>query len=167
MRRVVIVVATVLVAAGACVALIALLASRDSGQVAESSGPGVLEPERTSDAPAPPEDPPTSGPHRPEPVERDAAELTQDQLLEALSQGNVVIAYDAAEPPAELVTLQEEVAGPFDPQLAAAGQAVILARRPGVGGIVALAWRRKLEASGPDDPALREFTEAYLGQARP
>ncbi len=58
------------------------------------------------------------------------------------------------------------MSGPFDPGLAAAGQAVILARRPGVPGVVALAWRRKLEASGPDDPQLHEFAEAYLGPGR-
>ena len=63
------------------------------------------------------------------------------------------------------MTLQEEVAGRrFDPALAAAGQAVILAQRPGVGGVQALAWRRRLAASGPDDPKLREFAEAWLGQ---
>ena len=54
--------------------------------------------------------------------------------------------------------------GPFDAELAAAGQAVILAPRPGVGGVIALAWRRKLETDSPADPKLREFVEAYLAQ---
>ena len=63
--------------------------------------------------------------------------------------------------------MQEEVSGPFDPELAAAGQAVILAERPGLEGVQALAWRRRLVASGPDDPKLQEFAEAWLGQGAP
>jgi hypothetical protein len=86
--------------------------------------------------------------------------LSDDQLLEALHLGNVVIAYDGEAP----VAVQRDVSDAFDPELAAAGQAVILAQRPGVGGVVALAWRRRLEATGPDDPRLREFAEAYLAQ---
>jgi Protein of unknown function (DUF3105) len=172
-RRALIGVAVVLVAAAACVALISLLASRDSSQVGGTSGPGVLEPDRGSqrlgsDAPqtpaSPPDQPPTSGPHRDVPVTRDRAELSDDELLSALQLGNVVIFYDGGKAPDALVALQEEVSGAFDPELAAAGQAVILARRPGVGGIVALAWRRRLNASGPDDPKLRAFAEAWLGQ---
>jgi hypothetical protein len=97
-------------------------------------------------------------------VSRDGAELSDDELLSALRLGNVVLFYDGEKAPQALVALQEEVSGPFDPELAAAGQAVILARRPSVGGIVALAWRRRLNASGPDDPKLREFAEAWLGQ---
>jgi hypothetical protein len=172
-RRALIAVAVVLVAASACVALISLLASRDSSQVSGPSGPGVLEPDRGSrrlgaDAPetpaSAPDQPPTSGPHRNVAVTRDRIELSDDELLTALQLGNIVIFYDGAKAPDALVALQEEVSGAFDPELAAAGQAVILARRPGVGGIVALAWRRRLNASGPDDPKLREFAEAWLGQ---
>jgi hypothetical protein len=168
-KRLLLLVAVVLLAVAAFVGLISLFASRDSSQLGGTSGPGVLEPDRgRADAPAtpasPPADPPTSGPHRAEPVTRDNAELTDDQLLEALELGNVVIAYDADDPPAALVTLQDDTAGPFDPELAAAGQAVILAPRPGVAGVVALAWRRKLDADGPDDPRLHDFVEAYLGQ---
>jgi hypothetical protein len=56
------------------------------------------------------------------------------------------------------------VAGPFDAELAAAGQAVILARRPGAGPATALAWRRILRAGDPADPDLRTFTEHWLGR---
>jgi len=155
-------------AATLCAILITVLASRDESSVGAADGPGVLEPDRGArhvgagpQTPAsPPDRPPTSGPHRPEPVERDQTGLSDDQLLEALHLGNVVIAYEGEAP----VAVQEDVSGPFDPALAAAGQAVILARRPGVGGVVALAWRRRLEASGPQDPRLREFAEAYLAQ---
>jgi hypothetical protein len=172
-KRLLLLVAVVLLAVAAFVGLISLLASRDSSQLGGSSGPGVLEPDRGAerlgaDAPAtpasPPADPPTSGPHRAEAVTRENVELSDDQLLEALQLGNVVIAYDADDPPPALVSLQDDTAGPFDPELAAAGQAVILAPRPGVGGVVALAWRRKLEAAAPDDPKLHDFVEAYLGQ---
>ncbi len=158
-------------AAAACLVLITILANRDSSGVSkEETGPptpGTLEPDRGSahvDGPrtpaSPPDDPPTSGPHRPEPVTRDQEPLSDDQLLEALHLGNVVFAYDGS--PAALKKIQDEVSGPFDPELAAAGQAVILDRRPGVKGTIALAWRRELRS---EDPAqLREFADAWLGQ---
>ena len=153
-------------AAAACVALISILTSRDSSAVGGASGPGVLEPDHGSkrlgaDAPdtpaSPPALPPTSGDHRAVPIKRDRTELSDDQILEALQLGNVVIAYDGEAPTA----LQQD---PFDPDLAAAGQAVILAKRPGLDGIQALAWRHRLKLSGPDDPRGRAFIEAYLGQ---
>jgi Protein of unknown function (DUF3105) len=158
-------------AAGACLVLIVILANRDSSQVQGTTGPGTLEPDRgaqrVTDAPATPaspvDEPPTSGPHRAEPVRADRNELSDDQILEALALGNVVIAYDG-DPPA---AVQEEVSGPFDPELAAAGQAVILAKRPGLEGVQALAWRRRLIANGPEDPKLQEFAEAWLGQGAP
>jgi hypothetical protein len=168
---VLIAVAAVIVAAAGCVALIAVLTSQDPSQVGATSGPGTLEPDRGSarqSGPAtpasPPDEPPTSGPHRAEPVTRDETELTDDQILEALQLGNVIVTYEEAKPPAALVALQRDVlGGAFDPSLAGAGQAVILARRPGA-GVQALAWRRRLVASGPDDPKLRDFADAWLGQ---
>jgi hypothetical protein len=159
------------VAIAACAVLITILANRDSSGVTHAGGPGTLEPDRGAnhvDGPrtpaSAPDDPPTSGPHRAEPVTRDATELSDDQLLEALHLGNVVIAYDGTAPPAALKTLQDDVSGPFDPQLAAAGQAVILDRRPGAGGVIALAWRRRLRTADPADPQLRAFADAWLGQ---
>jgi Protein of unknown function (DUF3105) len=158
------------VAAAACVGLVSALAARDSGGVSSApSGPGVLEPDRGgrrlgADAPqhpaSPPNRPPTSGPYRPATIARDQTPLSDDQILTALAAGNVVIAYDRTPP----LGVQREVSGPFDPSLAAAGQAVILDHRPGVGGVQALAWRRRLVASGVSDPRLREFAEAWLGQ---
>jgi hypothetical protein len=153
-------------AAAACVVLINILAARDDSAVGGGDGPGVLEPDRgakrlganTPRTPASaPANPPTSGNHRAVPVEKDQTELSDDQLLEALQLGNVVIAYDGKAP----TNLQED---PFDPALAAAGQAVILAKRPGLNGMQALAWRHRLKLSGPDDPKAHEFIEAYLGQ---
>jgi hypothetical protein len=172
-KRLLLLVAVVLLAVAAFVGLISVFASRDSSQLGGTAGPGVLEPDRGAerlgaDAPAtpasPPTDPPTSGPHKAEAITRDDGELSDDQLLQALALGNVVIAYDGDDPPPALVQLQSDTAGPFDPELAAAGQAVILTYRPGVAGVMALAWRRKLVADGPEDPKLHDFVEAYLGQ---
>jgi hypothetical protein len=170
-KRILVVVAVVVVAALGGVGLIAVLASRDPSQVDGTTGPGVLEPDRGSarqTGPATPVSrparPPTSGPHRTAAVTRDQTELSDDQILEALQLGNVIITYEDSTPPSTLLALQRELAGgAFDPALAEAGQAVILARRPGA-GVQALAWRRRLAASGPDDPQLRRFADAWLGQ---
>ena len=78
----------------------------------------------------------------------------------------VVILYDGARPDPALVKLQKDVAGPFDAELAAAGQAVILAPRQGAGPATALAWNRILRAD-PSDPALHEFAEFWLGRGIP
>jgi hypothetical protein len=171
-KRVLIVAGTVIVALAACVGLITVLTSRDSSQVNEIAGPGTSEPDHGSGrvnrgpaTPASPADrPPTSGKHREAHVLKDQTELSDDQILDALQSGNVIITYEEAKPPAALVALQRDVqGGPFDAFLSGAGQAVILARRPGA-GVQALAWRRRLIASGPDDPKLREFADAWLGQ---
>ncbi len=171
MRRSLLALAIAGLAAAACFALISILASRDSGHIGATEGPGALEPDRGArhvDGPrtpaSPPDEPPTSGPHRAEPVERDRTALSDDELLEALHLGNVVILYDGDTPQDALEAVQRDVAGAFDPELAAAGQAVILAPRPGIGSVTALAWRHRLGASGEDDPRLREFAEAWLGQ---
>jgi uncharacterized protein DUF3105 len=172
-RQAVVALAVAGAASAACLGLIVVLASRDPSGVSTTRGPGVLQPDRgdrrlAAGAPAPPAsrpaDPPTSGPHHRVRVRRDATRLSDDQLLTALVAGNVVLAYDAPRPPAALQRLQREAAGAFDPDLAAAGQAVILERRPGAGGVLALAWRRLLRASGAADPRLRDFVDAWLGQ---
>jgi hypothetical protein len=85
-------------------------------------------------------------------------------VLEALELGDVVLTYPGARPDPALVRVQRRVAGRFDPPLAAAGQAVILARSPASGPATALAWRRRLRASGPGDPALARFADAWLGR---
>jgi uncharacterized protein DUF3105 len=152
-------------AAAACLVLITILANRDTSGVTHASGPGTLMPDRgdahTKSAPAsPPDDPPTSGTHKPETIARDRTALSDDQLLEALHQGNVVLTYATAKPPAALTQLQQDA---FDPALAAAGQAVILDHRPGSKGTIALAWRRELRSSDPQE--LSAFVDAWLGQA--
>ena len=162
----------VLVAVAGLVGLMLVLSSRDDSQLsAAPPGPGEPLPDRgaSHDAAAEPSGatPPTSGTHRPDLVTRDRTRLTDDQILHALELGNVVILYDAPDPAAALERLQEEVAGPFDAELAAAGQAVILGRRAGAGTATALAWRRVLQTDDPTDPELREFAEAWLGRGLP
>lgn len=164
---------TVAVAAVVLVGVYALaqlfVARDDAGVSGAERGPGTLEPDRgaahgSQAAGRRARRPPTSGPHRPDLVTRDARALSDDQLLHALELGDVVLVYPGAKPPRELQALQEEVAGSFDAELAAAGQAVVLARDERVEEVQALAWRRRLAATGASDPALREFTEAWLGQ---
>jgi hypothetical protein len=79
--------------------------------------------------------------------------------------GNVVLRYPGSKPPAALRQIQDELTGPFDAEIAAAGQSVILA----AGGptVEALAWGRRLPASTPGDPELRTFAEAWLGAGAP
>ncbi len=109
-------------------------------------------------------DPPTSGAHVPEPVLRDAGSINNDQLLQALEVGNVVLMYGANRPPPGLAALANGLGASFTPALAAAGQAVILARRRGTKGVVALAWTRMLHVASAADPALREFVQGFLGR---
>jgi Protein of unknown function (DUF3105) len=109
-------------------------------------------------------EPPTSGPHVPVPVLHDKAALSDDQLLQALEEGNVVILYGTRAPPPGLKALAARVAAPFTPALAAAGQAVILARRPGLRGLIGLAWTRAIRVAVPRDPRLSGFAELWLGR---
>ncbi len=112
-------------------------------------------------------DPPTSGAHVPAPVPRDEAQLSDDQLLQALEVGDVVIMYGARRPPAGLTALARSVAAPFSPALAAAGQAVILARRPGTTGAIGLAWTHMLRVGATNDPPLHAFAQGWLGRGAP
>jgi Protein of unknown function (DUF3105) len=109
---------------------------------------------------------PTSGPHHVVPVRGDRRALSVDQVLEALELGDVVLTYPGRRPDPALVRVQRRVAGRFAPPLAAAGQAVILVRSPASGPATALAWRRRLKAAGPSDPALERFADAWLGRGR-
>jgi hypothetical protein len=107
--------------------------------------------------------PPTSGAHLDVAVTRDAAILSNDQLLESLAAGNVVLMYGTDRPPPDLVRMADNVAAPFTPALAASGQAVILARRPGTGGVLALAWTRLVHVRSASDSRLRSFVLFWLG----
>ena len=111
--------------------------------------------------------PPTSGAHVPEAVLQDGAPLNDNQLLTALARGNVVFMYGGARPPAGLAALASTIAGTFTPALARAGQAVILARRPGTVGVLGLAWTRIVQVTGPEDPLLHQFAQYWLGRGAP
>ena len=175
MRRAAGVLAAIVVAVAAVVGVIAFFTSRDSAPVSRTvSGPGRVFPDQGS-APlapgaAPPRpydsDPPSSGPHAPAPVTRDQTRLTDGQVLTALAAGNVVLFYGTRRAPAALRALAVTEAGPFAPALAQAGQAVILADRPGTRGVVGAAWRHLVQVASPTDPALRAFVDAWLGVGR-
>jgi hypothetical protein len=92
-----------------------------------------------------------------------AAELDSDEL----AAGNVVLTYRESGQRAALKALAEDVAGPTDPALAEAGQSVIVHARPsGGGGVIAEAYKRRLEVASADDPQLRPFIEYWLGRGR-
>jgi hypothetical protein len=175
-RRLLLGLAGAAVAVGALAALVLALSARDDAGV-DSPGrePGQAQPDRGArHLPAgehvPLEgltDPPTSGAHHPALPARDRGRLDPNEILHALELGNVVLFYASPRPPAPLAALQEELTGPYERDLAAAGQAVLLAARPGSGAVTAAAWRRLLRARRADDPAVREFAEHWLGRGAP
>jgi hypothetical protein len=126
-------------------------------QGATHLAPGTLQPVYDSD-------PPTSGPHVPEPVLHDQSPLNDYQLLQALEVGDVVIMYGSSRPPKALQSLADSIAAPFTPALAAAGQAVILAPLPGLRALIGLAWTRAIQVSSADSASLRSFTLYWLGR---
>jgi hypothetical protein len=158
------------------VGLIALLsgyfAGRDQAGVSgQQTAPGVayrdlghrhLRPGQPR--PAYDSNPPTSGAHYPESVHRDHVALNDDQVLQALELGDVVVFYPPPSPPAGLTALIRRTAPPFSPALAGAGQAVILSPRPDITGLVAAAWAHLLEVTAVGDPALRQFVSFWLGR---
>lgn len=112
-------------------------------------------------------DPPTSGAHLPARVRTDETQLTDDQLLQALQEGNVVVMYGGRRPPPGLLGLADRIAGPFSPALASQGQAVILARRPNTQGLIGLAWAHMVHVSTANDSLLSAFTQYWLGRGAP
>ena len=79
--------------------------------------------------------------------------------------GNVVLLHSDERLTRDLRDLAERVAGPSDPALVAAGQAVTEQQRPNLSvPVTAVTATRMLEASGPDDPALERFIEYWLGR---
>lgn len=82
-----------------------------------------------------------------------------------LAQGNVILTYRRSGQREQLAALAEEIAGPPDQALVRAGQAVVVQARPsGGGGVVAQAYKRRLEVPTPDDPGLQDFIEYWLGR---
>ena len=172
-RLLVLLLGTALVAGGVFALLLAFNARDDAGVggAGTPAGPGQLQPDlgsRHLDAGqhVPLKgltDPPTSGAHHDRLPTREG-QLSPDEILHALELGDVILFYDAPRPPAALRAVQRDVSGPFDAEVAAAGQQVILARREGTGRATAAAWRRLLRVGDPADPRLREFAEAWIGR---
>jgi hypothetical protein len=154
--------------------LLVLANSVDSPDVSSSAGkgPGTLYPDQGKRHLALGEEakvkfnsnPPTSGPHIPDPVLRDGVRLTNDQILQALERGNVVVFFDSPRVGRGLRKLQRSLTGSFVPQVAAAGQALILARLPGTKGVIAASWRHLLKVRSPSDPALLGFANYWIGR---
>jgi hypothetical protein len=175
LERVVIGVVSLVVAVVAIAALSGVFAANDQpGVTGATVGPGLAfadlgHAHLTAGAPAPHynSNPPTSGPHIPERVVRDQTRLNHNQVLQALELGDVVVVYGGRTPPPGLAALARAEAAPFSPALAEAGQAVILARRPGTHGLIGLAWTRMLRVSDAGAPALHDFAQFWLGRGAP
>jgi hypothetical protein len=97
-------------------------------------------------------------------VSADNQQLNDDQLLQALEVGNVVLLYGTPNPPPGLKALVSSLGAPFSPALAASGQAVILARRPGTAGVIGLAWSHMMQVGAVSDSLLRPFVQYWLGR---
>jgi hypothetical protein len=172
--------AVVIVSLVVAIAIIALLSGGlagtqdDPGVTGGQVGPGTayrdlgdlrLRPGQ----PRPPynSDPPTSGSHKPVNVAKDESTISDDQLLQALQVGDVVLLYGTRKPPPGLRALALRSAPPFTPALAATGGAVILARRSGTRGVVAVAWTHLLQAANASNPNLSAFINYWLGRGAP
>jgi hypothetical protein len=91
-------------------------------------------------------------------------DTTQVRLLRL---GDVYLLYGARRAPAPLVALRQRLSGPPDPVLEQAGQAVVLVRRAGLDGVVALGGERILRAADASDPRLEPFASQLLGGGQP
>ncbi len=82
-----------------------------------------------------------------------------------VAPGNVVLVYSDERLTRRLRELAQDIGGPPDPALVAAGQAVTVLRRPDQRvAVQAVTATRRIEAAGPGDPALRRFVEYWLGR---
>jgi hypothetical protein len=142
------------IALAAVAGAVLLLQSRDDAGVEKAAGPGQRVKDRC--------------PVRSAPVVHDRRKLSRDQIQTALAKGNVVVLYPVRPLP-ELRRLQRDyTGGAFDAEIAAAGQAVILAKtRDFPAGVEARAWGRRLFVQFGQEQKLRDFTEAWLGQGAP
>jgi hypothetical protein len=141
---------------GGVVLLLLFFQGRDSSQVHHDAsplaGPGLLLPADGGAAVAPGA------------VRVDGMRLSGAQLQRTLDLGNVALLYGTAAPPPALRMLARQIAGSFDPALEASGQAIVLARRPGLKGVLALAWRHALQVPDSSKPALGRFADFWLGR---
>jgi hypothetical protein len=110
-----------------------------------------------------PVDPAANAPLPGEPY-RTPEQLLDTEQLRLLAAGDVYLLYGTATAPAPLRALRERLSGPPDPALELAGQAVILQRRAGTAGVVALGGDHILRVSDPADPGLDRFSSYWLGR---
>ena len=138
MRRGILVATAAVLTVAAVLGVLAFFNSRDDATIGEdgSSAPGQPAPEAT------------------------APEATGDELR----RGNVILLYGDRGDRAALRALADDLAGPEEPALVDAGQAVIVRRRAGTRGVAAEAYKRRLEAPSAEDPQLRAFVEHWLGR---
>lgn len=175
LERLAILIAALALSVGLIILVSGFFAGRDQAGVSGAApGPGqafadlghaALRPGQPR--PAYNSNPPTSGAHVNQAIPRAGAALNVDQLLSALQAGDVVILYGGRRPPAGLEQFARSAAPPFTPELAATGDAVILARRPGTTGVLALAWAHMLHVPGVSDPRLQDFVGFWLGRGAP
>lgn len=174
-ERIAIAVASLVLSVGLIALLSGFFAGRDQAGVSgAANGPGqaykdlghaVLGPGQAR--PAYSSNPPTSGPHIPRAVVRDGAPLSDDQLLQALQVGDIVIFYGTRQAPPALTRFVNSAAPPFTPSLAATGNAVIVAPRAGTVGLVAAAWGHLASVKTAADPPLGQFVSFWLGRGAP
>ena len=174
-ERIAIVVASLVLSVGLIALLSGFFAGRDQagvsgaangpGQAYQDLGHAVLKPGQSR--PAYSSNPPTSGAHIPRAVVRDGAPLSDDQLLQALQVGDIVIFYGTRRPPPALTQYVNSAAPPFTPSLAATGNAVIVAPRAGTVGLVAAAWDHLATVKTASDPLLGQFVSFWLGRGAP
>ena len=90
-----------------------------------------------------------------------------DETEPRLRAGNLVLTHRSQADGPALRALAEDLAGPPDPALEEAGQAIAVEHRPDQAqAVVARAYRRRLEADSARDPALRRFAEYWLGRGQ-
>jgi len=175
LERVLIGVASLLLSVGLIAVLSGFFAGRDQAGVAGTAAGNIgqrfadlghahLQPGEPR--PAYNSSPPTSGAHMPALLPPDGAQMTDDQLLQALEVGDVVILYGQQHPSRRLQAFAASF-GSYTPQLEAAGGAVVLARKPGTRGLIALAWTRSFRVSNALDPLLKQFVTQWLGRGAP
>ena len=101
------------------------------------------------------------------PQERDGPGAAREaNARPQVKPGNVVLLYSDERLTSDLRRLAADVAGEPSPALEAAGQAVLVQRRPNLPvPVTALTASRRLQATAPQDRALRSFVEYWLGRA--
>lgn len=96
---------------------------------------------------------------------QDTGRLRPAGAKPAVKRGNVLLLYSDARQAPALRALRRDLGGAA-PELAAAGQAVLVRRDEALPApVVALSARHRLQARAASDPAVRDFVEYWLGRA--